>query len=149
MPQVDIKVEGLNELIDRVRSDELLARPWRRALGRISMNIKKMVRAEAATHSLSGRTARGVFYKMKREPMPLYSIVSDRAKRKGARYPFVVNAGHRRMSYGDVQLHWRGTGQSTAGWFTSLQNHFQGLINNALGTAVDQLLNHWDGKRNG
>jgi hypothetical protein len=130
---ISLKVEGLSELISRAKSDELLARPWRRALGRISFNIKKMVRAEAEVHSLSGRTARGVFYKMPKTPMPLYSFVSDRAKRKGARYPFVINAGHRKGKNGDVQLHWRGTSQSTAGWFT----------------ALDQILNTWAGRKNG
>lgn len=141
-----VNVDGLKEMIARLAGDPIYARPWRRALGRISSNVKKLVKSQAPV--ASGRTARGVFYRMPGGIVPLYSIVSDRAKRKGIRYPFVVNAGFRSTKHGTVRLHFRGTSQSSEGWFQKAGRGAQAYVNQALATALAQIERAFEGKSN-
>lgn len=145
MPRVEVKIDGLRSLLGKFRGEPVYARAWRRALHRVSLAVKLEARQRAP--KLSGRTAKGVYYRMDRHPVPLYSVVSDRARRKGVRYPFVLEAGHRRSKRGrDVPLHYRGTGRSTRGWFSSLQNEVQGWVNRELREAVRLIEERWEAR---
>lgn len=141
-----VKIEGLSELVERLKRDPLHGRPLKRLLGRVSSNLKRQIRGVAPVRS--GRLARGVFYRLEHSPVPQYSWVSDRAKRKRVRYPFVLEAGWRGGKHGQrIPLHFRGTGRSTAGWFTRMEAMVPGLIAQAFPAFKRQVEARFNGKR--
>jgi hypothetical protein len=141
-PRGALEVTGLNSFLKKLEDGAGYPRAWRWALHQVSRRVKARVRQKAPP----GRMQRGVFYYLHRARVPLWSIVSDKAARKGYRYPFALNAGRgkRRKSSGrEYQFHWRSGGGSTKGWFSDVQNEMQPWINQALTQAAKQIEAAW------
>ena len=128
-----VKVEGLNRLLKKLRyADPIYAEPWRAMMAGLAERGHELAVQRAPR--LTGHTAGSVTHTMHQWKVPLWvKISNDATSERGVRYPFVLNAGHRRPSgrgltknrrspttEATIKLHYRGTGKSTRRWFSGV-----------------------------
>lgn len=155
-----VEIRGLSKLTRNLAADHLLADTWRKAMERVTQEAESEAK-DRAPH-LTGKLRASLTHRLDARPIPLYGVVTANAENKGFRYPFALDAGHRtpgrphrrgvtvkrwrRQSYMRgtlIQLHYAGTGKSTAKWFSGSVDKIQGKINNILNDAARRIEQQW------
>lgn len=153
---ITVEIERLPSVLSKLRRDDLFAASWRRALERATVLVKERV-PEVAPRD-SGRLAASRAHRLDARPVPRYGVVSVQAVRGKARYPFVLQAGHRRPkgmtrrqarvapAGSLIELHYRRgrlAGQSTRGWLNRAARSVQSRVNSILANAAREIERRW------
>lgn len=144
MPRINIKLEGIQYLLERLNFEHpIYAEPWKEALRKATEILRQRTKARAPRKS--GRLAASVTGKLAYGRMPKYGIVTASAENKGFRYPFALNygKGKKLKSGGWAVTHYKGTGKKTKGWFSGASRGIRKEIEQLLANAAKQIESKW------
>ncbi len=125
--RLSVQLDGYRELKRKMRTDELLAEPWREALE--SAAVYAHQEAQAAAPVRTGKLQASIGWKMSARPLPFWAKVETKARApKRFNYPALLNFspkhGHK-------------------GWLTDMRNRIQGNINAILERAAKEIERLW------
>lgn len=138
------RVEGLDELLNKLDKEPIFARPWRAAMY-AAVKLGAAVGRERAPVGKSGRLRQRMRFRIQRGKVPLWGIVSNSASRKGFRYGFALDYGYgRRKRSGLVYRFYRRDNlQPTEGWFLGILPKIQNEVNGLLVKAAREIEAAW------
>lgn len=127
-----VKVEGVRQLMRKLKADDTLAGPWQHAMKKIG-DAGLAAGRGAAPSGPSGQTKALLVSKMQARPVPKWVSVRTTAKRssrkyRNYRYP-------RRLEYDPKSRH--------KGWLTNAIKRIGGQIQGALSGAAREIEGRW------
>lgn len=130
--KIAVRVEGLREVMAKLKADTLLAQPWSDAMrqaGEIGLSAGRA----AAPRGETGQLAAMLTTKMQAKPIPRWTLVKTTATRSSAkykRYPYP-----KRIEYDPKSEHRL--------WLTNAIKGAMGRIQGVLSTAARQIETKW------
>lgn len=130
-----VRFEGLRELRALAKEDATVGEPLRASLEDIGDLFEREGRKAAPREK--GTAAASIKSYVSRKAVPTYVAIRVKARNRGFRYPYALDAGVRRP------YHYAGTGQPTRGWFSSLREKLAGQVNRLLQDAAKRVEARW------
>lgn len=158
MAKARVKVIGLADLLEKLDANELAAEPWTDMVE----GITKTMHSRFAAAAPGERFPSTIKYRLQQRPIPLWSKITGDFPFK-IRYPFMLDAGARRVSGSGVSrigrqaarsvsttsvYHYKRSGTPTRHWIRNILNELEGMVNQALPRVAEAIEERWAQKRN-
>lgn len=156
--KVRVRVEGLNEIYAKLStSNPIYAAPVRKVFADVTADVESKARKRAP--KATGRLAGSIKSRLDARPMPLWArITVDGSGANNFRYPWALEAGHRRaagqgyaklgrkakaLSRAEIIFRYRGTRKSTKKWFRGASRGIRKTLQTLLSQAVKEVESRW------
>lgn len=141
--KITIEGIGIREFVARCKFEPLVGKAWIRTMKRFGGLGMKSVKLRAPHKT--GRLSAGLELKMQATTIPLWLVITDNAENRGARYPFMLDAGKGKTRAATHYQSGAKTGRPTFRWFFGVRGIWQKHIPSILKDTAKDIEKVWRG----